>query len=125
MKTDRPVNLNLFTISFPFVAIVSIRTESRGRVVCRHRFCALCAATGAGVTAGFCRGAGLVAQPLGKFICLRGPAVRDGVSRARGAQTPDARLSYGGYVRRSAQRIAVVRRGRFGTGYGVMGAMLW
>ena len=30
MKTDRPVNLNLFTISFPFVAIVSITHRITG-----------------------------------------------------------------------------------------------
>ncbi len=71
MKTDRPVNLNLFAFSFPLAALVSITHRITGVVLFVGVALALYALDMALASEeGFAQAQALIAQPLPKFILL-------------------------------------------------------
>ena len=71
MKTDRPVNLNLFAFSFPLTAIVSITHRITGIILFGGVAFALYVLDMAMASAeGFSKAQVLLAQPLPKLILL-------------------------------------------------------
>ncbi len=71
MKTDRPVNLNLFVFSWPLAAMVSITHRITGVVLVAGIAFGLYALDLAlSSPVGFADAAALMAQPLPKFIML-------------------------------------------------------
>lgn len=71
MKTDRPVNLNLFAFSFPLAALVSITHRITGVVLFVGVALALYALDMAlSSEEGFAQAQALIAQPLPKIILL-------------------------------------------------------
>ena len=71
MKTDRPVNLNLFTISLPLAGVVSFIHRVTGMALFVGVAFGLYALDLAlSSTAGFDQAAALMQEPLAKFIVL-------------------------------------------------------
>ena len=71
MKTDRPVNLNIFTISLPLVGVLSfIHRVTGGALFVGVAFGLYALDLALSSPAGFAEATALLAEPLSRFIFL-------------------------------------------------------